>query len=78
MLGEGLPASAVGNFKGIMLCNRPPEPGASKVAASGGDAPFANRVNPQAPLGWNPTAKLKPRSKKKKQADPDGALARHK
>jgi len=75
--GGGFPESAVGNYKGIMLCNRPPEVGAPNQNMSSGEAPFANRVNPQAPLGWTPSMKLVPRSKKKK-SNPDGVLSRHK
>ena len=75
--GGGFPESAVGNYKGIMLCNRPPEAGAPKQASTSGEVPFANRVNPQVPLGWNPAIKKMARSKKKK-ANPDGVLSRHK
>jgi len=62
-----------------MLCNRPNEAGgAHKADRSGTDNPFNSRVQPDEPLGWNPTKKLAPRAlAKRKKVDPNNALLRH-
>ena len=41
----------VGNYKGVMLCNRPTD---IKPMPKGPPA-FISRVDPKVPLGWNPT-----------------------
>lgn len=66
----------IGNYKGVMLCNRPAEFGGAPKS-SDGPTPFASRVTNAEPLGWGPTHKLQSRKKKKTQ-NPDGVLARHK
>jgi hypothetical protein len=45
--------SGIGNFKGVMLCNRPNE----IKARDDSSLPFLNRVDPKQPIGWNPTKK---------------------
>ena len=55
--------SNIGNFKGVMLCNRPNDP--PFKAQKDGPTPFISRVNPQAQLGLNPTFKLQPKKKAK-------------
>jgi hypothetical protein len=64
--GEWQKAS-IGNYKGVMLCNRPDEFGQQKRLASNGKEPFNSRVFPKEPVGWNPCAKLLPREGKKKK-----------
>lgn len=58
--GGDVPVSAIGNYKGVMLCNRPADFGIKKVG-EGGPTPFASRVGVKEPLGWNPTVILKAR-----------------
>ena len=75
--GGDWPKASIGNYKGVMLCNRPNEVGAGRKADnSGGVLPFNSRVMPQEGLGWNPTAKLMPRNAKKKM-DPNSILIKH-
>jgi len=64
------------NYKGVMLCNRPPDYGIVKKQEPSGGYQFVNRVNPQVPLGWNPSMKKMAR-KNRKKFNPDGVLARH-
>jgi len=71
------PKASIGNYKGVMLCNRPNEFGQQKRPERTGLEPFNSRVTPGEPLGWNPAAKLLPRQSKKK-ADPNSILVRHK
>lgn len=66
-LGTTLPKASIGNYKGVMLCNRPNELGQKKVADSGLPMPFMSggsnaNLNP---LGWNPCQKILPKSRKK-------------
>ena len=56
-------SSNIGNFKGVMLCNRPNDP--PFRAQKDGPTPFISRVNPQEQLGLNPTIKLQPKKKPK-------------
>ena len=62
-----------------MLCNRPNEVGAQRKSdRTGSGAPFNSRVQPDEPVGWNPTKKLAPRNMaKKKKVDPNNALVKH-
>ena len=58
-LGGGASAGvSIGNYKGVMLCNRPfgGVAAAAHKAASGGDGhvPFRSAVIPHEPLGLNP------------------------
>lgn len=68
-LGDGggdWPKASIGNYKGVMLCNRPNEFGQQRRPERTGLEPFNSRVDPKLPLGWNPSAKLLPRTTKKK------------
>ena len=67
-LGDGgdWPKASIGNYKGVMLCNRPNEFGQQRRPERTGLEPFNSRVTPGEPLGWNPAAKLLPRQSKKK------------
>jgi len=86
----GIPAAAVGsfndpakasigNYKGVMLCNRPNEFGQQRRPEPTGPQPFKSRVDPKSanPLGWNPCARVLPKSQKKR-APFTGVLSRHK
>ena len=64
--GGDWPKASIGNYKGVMLCNRPNEFGQQKRPERTGLEPFNSRVDPKLPLGWNPAAKLLPRQTKKK------------
>ena len=75
--GGDWPKASIGNYKGVMLCNRPNEFGQQKRPERTGLEPFNSRVQPGEPLGWNPTAKLLPRQQKKK-GNPNSILVRHK
>merc|ERR1740133_549871 len=63
--------TGIGNFKGVMLCNRPNE----IRAKDDNQLPFLNRVFPKDPLGWNPTKKDRPRVIRD---DHDSIINRHK
>ena len=78
--GGDWPKASIGNYKGVMLCNRPNEVGGPRKAdRTGPNVPFNSRVFPDEPLGWNPTKKLAPRDiKRKKRVDPNNALLKHK
>ena len=65
--GGDWPKASIGNYKGVMLCNRPNEFGQQRRVENTGIAPFNTRVDPKVPLGWNPTLKLQPRAQKKKR-----------
>ena len=64
--GAGPEVPSIGNYKGVMLCNRPNESGAPRKADRTGAVPFSSMVRNDEPMGWNPTAKLAPRGKRKK------------
>jgi hypothetical protein len=51
-----LPKASIGNYKGVMLCNRPNENGQQRRPEPSGPRPFKSRVDPktQNPVGWNP------------------------
>ncbi len=55
--GDDWPKASIGNYKGVMLCNRPNELGQQRRPERGGLEPFLSRVNPPEPVGWNPTKK---------------------
>ena len=78
--GGDWPKASIGNYKGVMLCNRPNEiNGPRKADRTGPNVPFNSRVMPEEPVGWNPTKKLVPRDvKRKKKIDPNNALLKHK
>jgi len=64
--GGDYPKASIGNYKGVMLCNRPNEFGQQKRPERTGLEPFNSRVTKQENLGINPCAKLLPRRTKKK------------
>lgn len=74
-----MPKQSIGNYKGVMLCNRPNEFGQQQRAEANGPLPFTSRVDPKNanPVGWNPCQKLFPKSKKK-NTKLTGVLNRHK
>ena len=75
--GGDWPKASIGNYKGVMLCNRPNELGQQrKPDRSGGALPFNSRVMPEEPVGWNPTKKLFPKQSKKR-VDPNNILVKH-
>ena len=78
--GGDWPKASIGNYKGVMLCNRPNEVnGPRKADRTGPNVPFNSRVMPEEQIGWNPTKKLVPRDvKRKKKIDPNNALLKHK
>jgi len=74
--GDNWPKASIGNYKGVMLCNRPNEFGQQKKADRAGNMPFSSMVGIHEPIGWNPTQKLLPKVGRKKHAI--GVLLRHK
>ena len=76
---EPVPKASIGNYKGVMLCNRPNEFGQQRRPEPTGPQPFRSRVDPKSanPLGWNPCARVLPKSSKKKSVFA-GVLGRHK
>ena len=74
-----MPKASIGNYKGVMLCNRPNENGQQRRPEPSGPRPFKSRVDPktQNPVGWNPCQKVFPKTKKKSRMI-DGVLGRHK
>ena len=66
MGGADFPKGSIGNYKGVMLCNRPNEFGGQRVAERTGNIPFNSRVDPKVPIGWNPPPRLLPKVKKVK------------
>lgn len=65
--GDDWPKTSIGNYKGVMLCNRPNDFGNQQKAADyGGEKPFLSRVTAEEGMGWNPTKKPLPRMAKKK------------
>jgi len=63
-MGGDFPKGSIGNYKGVMLCNRPNEFGQQRAAERTGNMPFNSRVDPKVPSGWNPTPKLMPKIKR--------------
>lgn len=76
---EGMPKASIGNYKGVMLCNRPNEFGQQRRQEPSGPKPFNSRVDPKTsnPTGWNPCQRVFPKSGKKKNIL-GGILSRHK
>lgn len=72
---DNYPKASIGNYKGVMLCNRPNEFGQHKRPDRSGNLPFNSRVNPAEPIGWNPTQKLLPKVTRKKPIN--DVLTRH-
>lgn len=68
---------SIGNYKGVMLCNRPfAGVTAAAKAGAGGESSISFKTGiPSGILGLNPTKRLQPRSKRKKQAS---AISKHK
>lgn len=50
---EGLASGNIGNYKGVMLCNRPKEPGEIHAHDRQGPLPFLSRVEKHEALGIN-------------------------
>lgn len=73
--GGDFPKASVGNYKGVMLCNRPNEFGAIRKTDGDGSLPFNSRVNPGEQLGWNPCQKPVVRGPRKKKTN--AVLQRH-
>jgi hypothetical protein len=76
---DAFPKASIGNYKGVMLCNRPNEYGQQIRQQPSGPLPFNSRVDPKSanPIGWNPCERVFPKSKKKVNAF-NGILNRHK
>lgn len=68
--GGDWPKASIGNYKGVMLCNRPNEFGQQRRAERAGLEPFNSRVNPAEPIGWNPTVKLLPKVSRQRSKFP--------
>jgi len=53
---DPMPKASIGNYKGVMLCNRPNEFGQQRRPEPTGPRPFNSRVDPKNanPTGWNP------------------------
>ena len=64
--GADYPKASIGNYKGVMLCNRPNEFGQQKRPERTGVEPFNSRVYPRDQMGINPVAKLLPRRNKRR------------
>ncbi len=52
------PKASIGNYKGVMLCNRPNEMGQQQKASGDTSNVFNSRVLHLEPLGWNPVKKF--------------------
>jgi hypothetical protein len=61
MAESGADKGSIGNYKGVMLCNRPPEAGAQ--LKKDGTGPFISRVTVREKLGLNPTTVMPQRQK---------------
>jgi len=90
MGSEDYPKASIGNYKGVMLCNRPNDLGQQqRPVDSSGNQPFLSRVTPGEPMGWNPTKKVVPKPNRRRcnllsnylssrpQLDPSQAQALH-
>jgi hypothetical protein len=84
--GESAPFSApppdgLGNYKGVMLCNRPVDEAPAKIrnAMDSNLPPFKSTIHPleREQLGLVPTKKLEPRDANVKTRGPSAALRRH-
>eukprot|EP00744_Colponema_vietnamica_P006756 GILI01009789.1.p1 GENE.GILI01009789.1~~GILI01009789.1.p1 ORF type:complete len:377 (-),score=75.27 GILI01009789.1:36-1166(-) len=65
---------SIGNYKGVMLCNRPLDADAKKERS--GPAPFLSAVTAKEQIGLPVTRRFFPSCQKK--SDPNSALSRHK
>lgn len=67
LVGE-MPKASIGNYKGVMLCNRPDNNGQQRRPERTGPPQFYPRVDVKNanPLGWNPCTKVLPRAMKKR------------
>lgn len=75
------PVDGLGNYKGVMLCNRPVEEShlaRMRSAADAGNLPFKSTISPgeRDQLGLQPCKKMEPRSVVKTRG-PSAALRRH-
>ena len=75
-LESNMPKASIGNYKGVMLCNRPNEFGQVQKAERQGKPPFISRVDPKDKIGLNPSKKVVVVQQKKK--DSNSILTRHK
>ena len=64
--GDDWPKASIGNYKGVMLCNRPNELGQQRKPERSGLIPFNSRVTPAEQVGWNPCKRLLPKANRKK------------
>lgn len=60
------PKASIGNYKGVMLCNRPNEMGQQQKASGDTSGIFNSRVQHNEPLGWNPVKKFVQGTSKKR------------
>jgi hypothetical protein len=76
---DAFPKASIGNYKGVMLCNRPNEFGQQRRPEPTGPQPFKSRVMSKAtnPTGWNPCERVFPKSNKKQNLFAN-VLNRHK
>ena len=51
MGGPDFPKGGIGNYKGVMLCNRPDELGGKRTKQRTGKIPFYGMVDHKVPLG---------------------------
>lgn len=72
---SGVPKASIGNYKGVMLCNRPNEFGQVQKPERQGKPPFISRVDPKENVGLNPVKKIINVPKQKK--DQNSILTRH-
>lgn len=73
---DNWPKASIGNYKGVMLCNRPNEFGQQKRTENSGMNPFKSQVHIDNPLGWNQLHRLAPKVNRKKTTN--GILLKHK
>jgi hypothetical protein len=54
--GDSMPKASIGNYKGVMLCNRPNEMGQTRRVEQTGPMPFNSSSDNKNlnPVGWNP------------------------
>lgn len=79
-LESGAPLSGLGNFKGVMLCNRPSDGPTSKLGGGGeGPTPFKSMVaqNHGEQLGLPPAKKEEGSKPEVKKRGPSAALRQH-
>jgi len=74
------PVDGLGNYKGVMLCNRPVEDNGLKMrSADDGNLPFKSMIHPQEreQIGLQPCKQVEPRTAAVKTRGPSAALRRH-